>query len=392
MKITAVTSMILRYTCATPIADAQNYFDQRFALLVSITTDTGLTGIGEAATFGGPPATTQCIIDTELAPMLIGRDPTTIERLWNMMFDRTRQHGRGGIVFAAMSGIDVALWDLLGKVAGLPVYKLLGGYTDTLVPYASAGFYAAGKDSHRLADEVESYFQQGFRYAKIKIGRNPGVFLSPLANLANGDRLTTRPEEDLDRVAACCRVAERHGGRIMVDANCAWDTPTAMQMGRQLQDLGVFWLEEPLHLDNVDGSAELCAALDLPIAGYETETGLFRFRRFIDQRAVDIVQPDVIWTGGITECVKIAHYAAAHSLPTIPHAFAGAVSLAANAHFLASLGNGGILEMDRNPNPLRDELVEEPLHPGADGLVRLPDAPGLGVTLRRDAIEKYRVG
>lgn len=391
MKITRIETMILRYVYDVAIADAQNYFSTRNAVVLKIHTDAGITGIGESACFGGPPDTTKCIIDSELTPILVGRDPTDIERLWKTMFDRTRMHGRGGIIFAAMSGIDVALWDILGKTAGLPLYKLLGGYNATLTPYASSGFYAAGKDAARAAEEVEGYFRNGFRHAKIKVGRNPGVFMSPLENMPDSREYNHTLEEDLEKVAACCRVADKCGARIMVDANNTWDTPTALRMGREFQKLGVFWLEEPLHLDNVDGSAELCAALDLAIAGYESEIGLFRFKNMIDKRAVDIVQPDVVWSGGISECRKIAHYAEAHSLPVMPHVFASAVSLAANAHFLASLNNGGMLEMDRNVYPLRTELTEEPLEIGSDGLFRLTDAPGLGITLREDTVEKYRI-
>ena len=303
----------------------------------------------------------------------------------------TRQHGRGGIITAALSGIDVALWDILGKKAGLPVYKLLGGYSDRLLPYASSGFYSVGKDAQKLAAEAEGYFRQGFRYAKIKIGRNPDVFMSPIENMLSPEKCIYTLEEELERVRACCEAAKKYGARIMVDVNNVWNTYTAIRMGKKFQEMGVFWMEEPLSLDNVDGSAELARALDMPVAGYESEVGLFRFKQFMDKRAIDIVQPDVIWSGGFTECRRIAHYAQANSLPCMPHVFSSAVSLAANAHFLASLSNRGILEMDRNPYPLRDELLTEPIEMAADGYVYLPQKPGLGIELREDTIEKYRV-
>ena len=391
MKIKQVSAMILRYQYENGIADAQNYFSTRSAVLVEVETDTGLKGLGEAAFFGGPAESTKYIVEHELAPLVVGEDPTQIEYIWKKLFDRTRQHGRGGIIMSAMSGIDIALWDILGKVAGLPVYKLLGGYSDKLLPYASSGFYSEGKDTKALAEEVGTYFEQGFRYAKIKVGRNPEVFLSPLPNMPFPTECNYSLDEDLERVEACCKVADEFGAKLIVDANNTWNTFTAIKMGKIFQKLGVFWLEEPLHLDNIEGSVELAAALDMPVAGYESEVGLYRFRELIRRHAVDIVQPDVIWSGGFTECRKIANFAHAHNMPCLPHVFSSAVSLAANAHFLASICNAGILELDRNIYPLRDELLEEPITVASDGYIHMSDKPGLGITLREDTVRKYRV-
>lgn len=391
MIITSVSAMILQYRYEEGIADAQNYFSTRNAVIVQVETDAGITGIGESACFGGPPESTKFIIEQELAPIVIGQDATNIERIWKRIFDRTRQHGRGGIIMSAMSGIDVALWDILGKYTKLPVYKLLGGYSDVLQPYASSGFYTKSKDAKALAEEVGSYYEQGFRYAKIKVGRNPEVFLNPLPNMPFTDECRYSLEEDLARVEACCKVANEFGTKLIVDANNCWNTYTAIQMGKIFQKMGVFWLEEPLHLDNIEGSMELAQALDMPVAGYESEVGLFRFREYIRRHAVDIVQPDVIWSGGFTECRKIANYAYAHNMPCLPHVFSSAVSLAANAHFLASISNAGILELDRNVYPLRDELLEEPIVVSSDGMIHMSDKPGLGITLREDTIKKYRV-
>ena len=147
MKISDVKATILKYTYENGIADAQNYFSTRCAVIVQVYTDEGIVGLGESACFGGPPETTKFVIENELKPIVLGQDPTNIQRIWQRMFDRTRQHGRGGLIFAAMGGIDIALWDILGKKAGLPVYKLLGGYTDYVIPYASSGFYSKGKDT-----------------------------------------------------------------------------------------------------------------------------------------------------------------------------------------------------------------------------------------------------
>ncbi|MBR3228150.1 MAG: mandelate racemase/muconate lactonizing enzyme family protein [Erysipelotrichaceae bacterium] len=391
MKITKVSAMVLRYQYDNAIADAQNYFSTRNAVIVTVETDTGLKGIGESACFGGPAETTKYIVENELGPIIIGDDPTNIERCWKKMFDRTRQHGRGGVIIAAMSGIDIALWDILGKHANLPVYKLLGGYSDKLTPYASGGFYSRGKGTKEIAAECEEYFKAGFRYAKIKVGRNPEVFMSPLPNMQADNECNYSLEEDYERVKACIEVANRYGAKLMVDANNTYNTYTAMKMGRAFQELGVFWLEEPLHLDNIEGSVELAKALDMPIAGYESEVGLFRFRDYIDRRAIDIVQPDTIWSGGITECRKIAAYAYANEMPCLPHVFSSAVSLASNAHFLASISNQGILELDRNVYPLRDELLVEPIRVAEDGYIHVSDKPGLGIELNEETVRKYRV-
>jgi L-alanine-DL-glutamate epimerase-like enolase superfamily enzyme len=159
---------------------------------------------------------------------------------------------------------------------------------------------------------------------------------------------------------------------------------------RQVEDLDIYWLEEPVATEDVDGSALVAHQVATPVAGYETETGLPGFRELIARRAVDIAQPDVVWSGGISECRKIAALAQAYGLPVIPHVFSSAVSSIANMHFIASIPNGSWLEWDQNPNALRSELFQEPLEV-KDGLVRLPERPGLGVTLNRDTVERYRI-
>lgn len=390
MKITEVKAIVLSYDYKYAIADAQNYFSTRSAVIVLLKTDSGLTGIGEAACFGGPPENTKYIIEKELSRFVLGQDPEFVELIWKRMWDGTRMHGRRGIIMAGMSGIDIAIWDLIGKSANMPLYKVLGGYTNRLLPYASSGFYQHGKGTKEIAEEVGSYFDRGFKYAKIKVGRNPEVFMSPTTNMPGGEYCTYTLEEDLERVEACCSMA-RGKGRVIVDANNTWTTYTAIQMGRAFEKMGVFWLEEPVHVDNIRGSAQVAQALDMPVAGYESEIGLFGFREFIINQAVDIVQPDVIWSGGITECRKIAALAYAFNLPVNPHIFSSAVSLAANMHFLASLNNGGILEFDQNVYPLRDELTVEPITINRDGFVYLPEKPGLGIELNEEIVKKYRV-
>jgi L-alanine-DL-glutamate epimerase-like enolase superfamily enzyme len=178
----------------------------------------------------------------------------------------------------------------------------------------------------------------------------------------------------------------------MVDVNCAWSPDFAIEMGREMEAQKLYWIEEPVATDDIDGSARVADALAAPIAGYETENGLYGFRQLIDRGAVDIVQPDIAWSGGFSEGRRIAAYAQAHHKMVAPHAFAGAVLLVASLHFAAAIPNGLLLEWDQNPNALRDELLKEPLRLEADGTVRPPERPGLGVEIDRAAIERYRIG
>jgi L-alanine-DL-glutamate epimerase-like enolase superfamily enzyme len=390
VKITAVRSIPLQYEREFPMADALNYIAARQAVLVFVETDAGITGIGEAAPFGGPAITTADAVEQELSPLLVGEDPLEIERLFARMYNTTTQHGRRGVLLAAISGVDVALWDLLGKAAGQPVHRLLGSYQTRLRTYASTGFYHERQTPSVLAEEIAEQVEAGFRAVKIKVGRNPAVPLSPLAAVADNEFCAHTFEQDVARVTA---VRERIGSdvELMVDANSGWDVGTALRMLPILAELDVTWLEEPISVEDVAGNARLVAAGAVRIAGYETAQGRYDFRDLIGARAVDVVQPDVTWTGGITECRRIAAVAHCHHLPCAPHVFGSAVGLMANAHLLASLPNGLVLEFDRTPNPLRDELLTEPVGIGADGCFSLPDGPGLGFELDMDAVERFRI-
>ena len=176
----------------------------------------------------------------------------------------------------------------------------------------------------------------------------------------------------------------------MVDVNCAWSPSVAIEMGRAFEPYKIYWIEEPVATDDIAGSAMVADALATPIAGYETEIGLDGFRELITRGAVDIVQPDLGWSGGFSECRRIGALAQAHHRMVAPHAFAGAVLLVASLHFIASIPNGLVLEFDQNPNGLRDELLKEPVRIDNNGVIRLPERPGLGVELDPTAVERYR--
>lgn len=370
------------------MADAIHYMPARPTLLIQVHTDTGVTGLGESATYGGFLESMDALVTGELRATIMGEDPFTVERLWSKMATRSHQRGRRGMLMMGISGVDIALWDIIGQATNTPLYRLLGGYRDVLDVYASAGFYAGGKGVDDLAEEVGGYVERGFKCVKIKVGRNPDVMMNPLHDMQASDYATVTFEEDVERVRAAKKAAGK--SRLAIDANNAWTPSVALDFMRRIGDQDIAWLEEPVSTEDLAGSAEVAYALRTPVSGYETETGLPGFRELIARRAVDIVQPDVIWTGGITETRRVAALAQAYHLPVIPHVFSSAVASIANMHLIAALPNAGLLEFDQNPNPLRSELFEEPLTVDQTGQIRLPDKPGLGVRLNEDTLSKYR--
>ena len=386
MKIVDIRTTALSYPCDPPYGSAGGMQLRRGALLVAVETDDRIVGIGEAGLGGGATA---AVIEKTLKPMLIGEDPLLIEGLWQKMFARTRQFGRRGIVMNAISGIDIALWDIAGKVARMPLWRLLGGCRDRVEAYASGGFYSEGKSVADLAAEAEGYRARGFRGMKMKVGRNPSTQTHLRHQVDQAENCVVEPEEDIARVAAVRRALGPHA-KLMVDVNCAWSPAMAIAMGRAFEPYNLYWIEEPVATDDIDGSAQVAAALATPIAGYETEIGLYGFRELIARNAVDIVQLDIAWTGGFSEGRRIAAYAQAHNRMVAPHAFAGGVLLAASLHFIASVPNGLILEFDQNPNGLRDELLKEPIQAEKDGTIRLSERPGLGIKLDPAAVERFR--
>jgi L-alanine-DL-glutamate epimerase-like enolase superfamily enzyme len=386
MKIVDIRTIPLSYRCDPPYGSAGGMQARRGGLIVEIETDEQVIGIGEAGVGGG---STRDVIDKQLRPMLIGADLLLIEGLWQKMFARTRQYGRRGIVMNAISGVDIALWDIAGKVAGLPLYRLFGACRDRVAAYASGGFYQEGKSIDDLAGEAEGYRARGFKGMKMKIGRNPSTQTHLRHLVDHAELCEVEPEEDIARVAAV-RKALGPKAKLMVDVNCAWSPAVAIEMGRALEPYKLYWIEEPVATDDVAGSAMVADALATPIAGYETEIGLYGFRELIERGAVDIVQPDLAWSGGFSECRRIAALAQAHHRMVAPHAFASAVTLVASLHFIASIANGLVLEFDQNPNGLRDEILKEPIRIDSDGMIRLPERPGLGIELDPAAIERYR--
>ena len=388
MKITKVECLPLIFPYEEPIYDAIFKAPHRQSLLVKVHTDEGIWGIGEAASFGGPLSSTVEVVEKEIAPRIIGMDPFDVERIWRKVYFMSWQHGRGGIVICALSGIDIALWDIMGKATNKPLYKLLGGYTDRITAYASGGFYKRGKETKEIAAEMKSYVDKGYTAVKMKVGRNRTA-MNPLEVMPDPEFYYTL-EQDLERVAAV-REAIGPNVKLLVDANAAWDRKTALKMGKEFDKLGVYMMEEPISTDDLKSNSMLAEQLLLKVAGYETEQLAFNFDRLIQNDCVDIVQPDLSWAGGITECRKIAHMAYARHKEFAPHCFSSAILLAASAHFLCAIPNAALLEMDQNPNGLRTEIIKEEILIDSNGQVIMNDRPGIGVELNEEAIDKYLV-
>ena len=343
---------------------------RRNAIFVRISTDSKIEGFGEIGETAFLPQSVKKIVEEQFVPLLLGEDPLNIERLWHKMYIRSSHYGRKGAVIPIISGLDIALWDIAAKYVRQPLYRILGGACrERIRLYASAGME---QPIPEMIEDVKNYRQQGYTAIKIRIG--------------------TDFEKDLERIRT---IREQIGTDldIMADAGqCYTDHPwtdfTALRVARRLEPFDLFWLEEPLHPDNIEGFRRLCGATTVPIAAGENEFTRFGFQQLLYPRAVDIVQPDVTRSGGISECKKIADMASACHLPCAPHVFGSAVGLMANIHFIISTANCIILEHDRTVNPLRDSLLIEPLSVER-GTIGAPKVIGLGVNLEEDIESRY---
>jgi len=386
VKITAVRAAWLRALIPAERRHTSDFGvnDSFNTCLVEIDTDQGLTGLGEAKVGVGNLgnyAALVTLIHAELAPLLMGRDPRDITALWEAIYNGTRAHyvaahgrtfpivGRRGITISALSGIDIALWDLLGKSLGQPVWRLLGGRLRERIPaYASGGWAPVGG----VGKQLRQYVERGHRAVKMRVGLQ---------------------DKSVDDSAARVREAREALGPevgLMVDAHGTWSVREAQRFARKVADCDLGWLEEPVSPDNVAGQAEVRAATDIPIAAGETEQTRFAFRDLIEARAVDVLQPDVAIAGGITETLRICALAATHGLTVAPHLWGGAVLFASGLHLAVATPCVNALEFSRGENPLLHDLVEEPFDL-KDGFVLAPERPGLGIALNRDFVRSITV-
>lgn len=380
MKIDRIDVHVLKSPLETPFAFSQGWVHQRSATLVEIGTDDGLTGWGEAFCQGlEPPEIAAAAIERCFAPMLIGQNPLDIERLWFSMYNRSRDFGRKGAVMAAISAIDIALWDLAGKYYGQPVHQLMGGaFRRKVEPYATGFYRTRGQgEQERLAEEAVRHSENGFRFMKVKLGF--GVS---------------------DDVAVMEAIRTSLGSRdatLMVDTNHAYGRTEAAYLGDAMAAMGLRWYEEPLVPEDLKGYAALRKRLPMAIAGGENEHGLYGFRALFEAEAVDVAQPDVGSCGGLTAARHITVLAQAHGVEVNPHVWGSAVAQAASLHLLASLPDAHhslfarqpILEYDQSDHPFRRELTTTPLEMHG-GWVTVPEAPGLGIEIRRDILQRFR--
>ncbi|HEY8013985.1 MAG TPA: mandelate racemase/muconate lactonizing enzyme family protein, partial [Dongiaceae bacterium] len=345
MKITAIETFCLRYDMPYPLIYARGEYAQREALLVKVRTDDdSIFGWGESAMWGGPHGVTATVIEREIAPLIIGQDPRGPEYLWEKVFQETYYHGRRGILLAALSGVDIALWDILGKCAGQPLWRLLGGFGRPVSAYASAGYYRRDYGLDAFGADVAKARAAGFRGYKMKIGNIPqAVHYGVLPDVPM--RLSI--DEDLKRVATA---REAIGGdrNLMVDATTSLTPRVAMRYAESLEPLNIRWFEEPVLAEDVAGCAELARRTRIAIAGFETETGRDAFARLIDAGAIQVVQPDIVQVGGITEARKIAAYAQIRHLPFTSKNYSTIVSSAACLQLLYALPNGEYFECDQD--------------------------------------------
>jgi L-alanine-DL-glutamate epimerase-like enolase superfamily enzyme len=343
------------------------YPPQAQTCLVKITADNGTVGWGEAHAPLGPRATKAAVEDV-LAPTLLGEDPLAIERHWERMYGSMRLRGHStGYHMEALAGVDIALWDLAGKLLGVPVYRLLGGPYRTTLPV-----YASGLPGDTVAERAargRRFVAEGYTALKLSIGR--------------GDI-----DSDLAGVAAVAG-AIRGQADLLVDAHGAYTAENALTVGRRLQDLGVYWLEDPLAPEDVDGYVGLAAALDMAVAAGETECNRWQFAARLSRRAVDIILPDICRAGGITEGRRIATVAGLHATKWAAHVSMGsAVHVAAAAHLAAASANFLIFEFPGAPNPIGDVLLTAPLRPEG-GQLRVPSGPGLGITFDEERLRAH---
>ena len=386
MRITAVTADWLHVPIAEDRQHTSDFGRTRSfdSTLVRIETDAGITGFGEAKAAVGSAGTNRALmacVGDELGASLVGEDARDISRLWDVMYNGSRAHfaigrghvfpafGRRGVTVAAISGIDMALWDILGKDLGRPVWQLIGGRRQAAMPaYASGGWAPTAG----IVEELRGFLDRGgFKAVKMRVGAGDGTLAHSV------ERVRTAREglgPDVD---------------IMCDAHGTFSVAEAKRFCRAVADCDIGWLEEPVTADDKRGQAEVRAATDIPIASGESEFTRFAFRDLAELRANDIFQPDLSIAGGITETIRIEALAAAHQIRFAPHLWGGACTFAAGLQVLAAATSGFIVEYSLGANPMLHELAVEDFTV-RDGSLEIPDRPGLGVTIDEAFVARHR--
>lgn len=370
MKITDVKAIILKLPEISSAADGT-----QDDLIIQVETDEGITGYGEVDT---APAVGKAVVEAYMShgtcyglrEVVVGSDPFDYEQIWQNMWARTYYYGRSGPVLHVMSGIDMALWDIMGKKAGKPVHKLLGGsYADKIRVYASALMPDTPPEVEKA---VEEYAAQG--YTAIKLGWGPLGF---------------DVKKDIELVTSARRAAGDHID-IMIDIGKRYRFKTALYMARALEQLNIYWLEEPLPAEDYLGYRRLTESTQVRIASGEEESGRLAFSRLINESHIDVIQPDVSRCGGLTEAKKIATMAADNNILFVPHAFKTGILVAATLQLIAATPRVPFLEFSVTESSIRRELLTHPFKQ-QDGFLRVSQEPGLGIALNPEIIRKYRI-
>lgn len=338
-------------------------------VLVEIITDEGVIGWGEAHHALCPPVVSE-IITEAYAPLLIGKDPLQINELTSRLFKMGKMLGTNGAPVAAISGVEIALWDIAGKVAGLPVYKMLGAYSDRVRAYAGGWSLGWNEDVGALIEEAQAMVEYGYTAVKMRVGQSVKHDVRCVKALreALGD--------DID---------------ILTDAAGSYDRVQARYVVDAFQDLGVYWLEEALPMTDIEGLIELSHARKVRIAYGESFYTRYPFTRPIAEKGIDVVQPDVSKCGGILEARIIAGMAESWNIPFAPHIVANAVATAANLQLAGSIRNALIVEIEMPTTAVfRESLVTDPsAFVMENGDILIPQGPGLGIEIDRDALRKF---
>ena len=386
MKISSIKSHVLRYELDKELGYSQQYYKHRTAHLVEIETDEGITGWGECFGPGNIALANKYIVEKVIQPLIIGEDPINKEYIWHKVYNLLRDSGQKGMPIQALSGIDIALWDILAKKAKLPLYQLLGGKTNSKIPVYGYGMMLQKKSVEELCElfkkEANQIKEKNFKAMKMKVGLGP--------------------KEDLKLVSAV-REAIGDDFKLMVDANHAYNKNDALYVGRGLDEMEIYWFEEPVAPEDYDGYKELKERLKTNIAGGEAEFTKYGWNQLIKNNCIDIAQPEVCGLGGITEYLKVSALAQSNFIPIVNHVWGSALSVAVNLHLLTSLPDmpGGLfpaksmLEFDTTEkNIFITDLAEEKFSildqvKDKDGFASPLENIGIGINPKKDFIKEY---
>jgi D-galactarolactone cycloisomerase len=375
MKIKSVEAFVLNDKLEKSFYFSQWSYSERKICLVKVTTDEGVVGWGE----GYGPADVLSSGVKYLSQYVIGSNPIDNEVIWETLYRRTLDYARSGILMAAVSAIDVAIWDLKGKILGLPVHQLMGGKKrDKIYPYATGLYFREEKNLiQALADEAVEYKELGYKAIKMKVGMTIA--------------------DDIKMVRAV-RKAIGDDVELMVDSNHAYNLREATSLANAIEEYNIAWFEEPISPEFYEQYASLRSATSIPIAGGECEYLRYGFHRLLKNDSVDILQPDICASGGLTEAKRIATLASTYGVELVPHSWGTYIAISAAMHFIANLdcvpGRMKMprftMEHDRTANDLRDK-VTIPDFEVKNGELLVSDKPGLGVEIDEDALSHFLI-